>query len=606
MMLQEKQRLTTRVIQLADHNEELEEQAKRLKASEKSKAEDHTPKKGQGTKQKSGNTQMSTPKGSPTSSAQRVVKGSGDAAIDAQLLDNNPPKKFQFTKQESANGKGGDKSQGKNRKSKASASRASMGPDDNMSDAGSEASGGTIRRGIKIIRDHAPQNVYQPSAGRNSRERGNQKGYGKPPIPTMLAFNQSSQAEEDVPLPSDESDFDDDQVGEEGSASNGSRGTNNRLPRNARNSGRGNDANGYQGNHGQRDALRGRGRRDREPSPSPNRGNYDDEDDEPPYRRGRRDNFGRYPPRRDHGRDPHRPNGSFKDPKLSKYDGKIAWRSYEVKLMHMARKYDWDDDTKLAKLVEALDDKALTFFSNLPPEAQGNFQVVRKKMNNRFIPLEPATTVRKQLQTIQQNAEEALEEWAERCQQCAFGAWGEMSEEVAELAAVEAFLGGVLETEAAFFVMEKDPHTLDEALELLKKAIHGRKSLNCRFRNAQRTARTVSFASEPIVAEVRTTGVVNNPTPPESKTTDPKLEADIRDLQSSMTETKGQIAKILELLNAQNVERGRARFRSPSPSPDGPCYRCQERGHIARNCPNRSRSPSPMPRRESSTNPENK
>ena len=108
-------------------------------------------------------------------------------------------------------------------------------------------------------------------------------------------------------------------------------------------------------------------------------------------------------------------------------------------------------------------------FSNLPPEAQGNFQVVRKKMNNRFIPLEPATTVRKQLQTIQQNAEEALEEWAERCQQCAFGAWGEMSEEVAELAAVEAFLGGVQETEAAFFVMEKDPHTLDEALEIAQE-----------------------------------------------------------------------------------------------------------------------------------------
>ena len=40
---------------------------------------------------------------------------------------------------------------------------------------------------------------------------------------------------------------------------------------------------------------------------------------------------------------------SFKDPKLSKYDGKIPWRAYEVKLMLMARKYDWDDNTKLAK-----------------------------------------------------------------------------------------------------------------------------------------------------------------------------------------------------------------------------------------------------------------
>ena len=173
--------------------------------------------------------------------------------------------------------------------------------------------------------------------------------------------------------------------------------------------------------------------------------------------------------------------------------------------MHMARKYDWDDDTKLAKLVEALDDKALTFFSNLPPEVQGNFEIVKKKMNNRFIPREPSTTVRKQLQTIQQKPEEALEEWAECCQQCAFDAWGEKSEEVAELAAVEAFLGGVLETEAAVSVSEKDPSSLDEALEMFKKAVHSRKSLSCRFRNTQRTARTVSFAPDPIAADVRTT-----------------------------------------------------------------------------------------------------
>ena len=92
--------------------------------------------------------------------------------------------------------------------------------------------------------------------------------------------------------------------------------------------------------------------------------------------------------------------------------------------------------------MEALDDKALTFFSNLSPEVQGNFEVDQWKMNNRFTPEEPTMTVRKQLQVLQQNPEENLEEWAERCQQCAYDAWGEMSEDVAELVAVEAFLGG--------------------------------------------------------------------------------------------------------------------------------------------------------------------
>ena len=49
------------------------------------------------------------------------------------------------------------------------------------------------------------------------------------------------------------------------------------------------------------------------------------------------------------------------DPKLTKYTGKIPWCAYEVKLDLMATKYNWDEATKLAKLVEALEDVALTF-----------------------------------------------------------------------------------------------------------------------------------------------------------------------------------------------------------------------------------------------------
>ena len=43
-------------------------------------------------------------------------------------------------------------------------------------------------------------------------------------------------------------------------------------------------------------------------------------------------------------------------------------------------------------------------------------------MNNWFMPQEPAITIRKQVQTIHQNTEEALEEWVECCQQCAYDA----------------------------------------------------------------------------------------------------------------------------------------------------------------------------------------
>ena len=123
-----------------------------------------------------------------------------------------------------------------------------------------------------------------------------------------------------------------------------------------------------------------------------------------PYPRGRGDNFGgipeRYQARVDNNREQvcacKNWHSAIHEPKLSKYDGSIPWRVFEVKLLHLAQRYRWDNDTKLARLVESLEGKALMFFSKLPRNVQSNFEVVRKKMNNRFIPQEPAITVRKE------------------------------------------------------------------------------------------------------------------------------------------------------------------------------------------------------------------
>ena len=123
-----------------------------------------------------------------------------------------------------------------------------------------------------------------------------------------------------------------------------------------------------------------------------------------------------------------------------------------------------------------------------------------------------------------------------------------MSAEVAELAAVEAFLGGVHETEAAVSVMQNDPHTVDEALELLKRSVHHRKALQCKFRNTQRTARTVSFVPNHLAADVQTARIVSNP--PQQDFSQ-KYESELKDLWSLVAETQKDIVKILELLNQQ-------------------------------------------------------
>ena len=78
----------------------------------------------------------------------------------------------------------------------------------------------------------------------------------------------------------------------------------------------------------------------------------------------------------------------------------------------MARKYNWDNATKLAKLVEALEDKALTFYSSLPETTRESYSLVKAKFNARFGPKEPSRTAHNQLGILQQNSEEELEEFA--------------------------------------------------------------------------------------------------------------------------------------------------------------------------------------------------
>ena len=153
------------------------------------------------------------------------------------------------------------------------------------------------------------------------------------------------------------------------------------------------------------------------------------------------------------------------------------------------------------------------FFSNLSADVRTNYELVRKKMNSRFEPWEPPNTVCKQLQALHQEVDESMEEWAEHCQHYAYDAWGDINAEVAELAAVETFCTGAVDSEAVLPVLEKDPSTLDDALEMLKRSVHNWQSVNMRSRSSQKAVRSVSFAADSLLAvDICTAGVINSST----------------------------------------------------------------------------------------------
>ena len=106
-----------------------------------------------------------------------------------------------------------------------------------------------------------------------------------------------------------------------------------------------------------------------------------------------------------------------------------------------------------------------------------NYNQVNQKFSARFGPKEPSQTVRNQLKVIKQKAEEPLEEFAEHCQSLANDAWGDDNQDMADCAAMDAFLHGVMDTKSAYSAMDKNPANTNEALDYVKCAMHNHKAV---------------------------------------------------------------------------------------------------------------------------------
>ena len=283
------------------------------------------------------------------------------------------------------------------------------------------------------------------------------------------------------------------------------------------------------------------------------------------------------------------PMGPFlprpRDPKLSKYDGSLSWPAYEVKLEHMANQYGWDDGTKLAKLVEALEGKALNYYGTLDEVIRGNYRLVRQKFNARFFPREPARTAHNQLSVLTQKDDEELEEFAERALRLSMDAWSDTSIETANQVAQEAFLHGVQDKEAALITMNRSPANLDEALETLKKIIHDKRSLTGRGKAAAtKVVHNVSFGDQEDSSTVRVATVANSGSGGNANSTAmPKLEQEVKELANS-------VSQLITFLKEQHKSSDSPKSPQTPRAPGSPiiCYKCGGRGHRRTECPTKS------------------
>ena len=233
-------------------------------------------------------------------------------------------------------------------------------------------------------------------------------------------------------------------------------------------------------------------------------------------------------------------------PKPQMFSGKAGeWNSFIFQFAKTARYYGWDQHDKADRLLASLRGKAVDFIRKKQRKVQDDYRTLRDTLEQRFGKLEHPIAARCQLLYVRQEEGESIEDFADRILTKVNKAYPgiEMEQDLAK----DAFLRGCQNRSAAYAAAEKDPETLQDALEEVQNSVVNLKA----FGRGSAVTRQISFAGR-----------------------EEKEEED------SGTEEE-KVRKLFEkFMKERHSERsGRSRGRSAMR-----CYSCNGLGHMQRDC----------------------
>ena len=163
------------------------------------------------------------------------------------------------------------------------------------------------------------------------------------------------------------------------------------------------------------------------------------------------------------GRSRHR---SLPLPKSQVFAGKKReWNGFIFQFHKTARYFGWSQHDKVDRLLASLRGKAIDFIMSKPREVQDDYQPLKDALEVRFGKMEHPTSARRQLSYLRQEEGQSLENYADKLLSKVTEAYPGIDKEMEQDLAKEAFLRGCHHRSAAYAAAEKDPMTLQEALE---------------------------------------------------------------------------------------------------------------------------------------------
>ena len=236
------------------------------------------------------------------------------------------------------------------------------------------------------------------------------------------------------------------------------------------------------------------------------------------------------------------------------YDGTKSWDEWYFHFENVAVVNGWDDILKLKWLRVRLTGRAQKALQRIPESSLTTYETARTALKSRFEPVSRQTRYQAEFQTRRKRASEGWADFADDIKSLADKAYPTLQEEAREQLAINAYLQQLQPPQVAFSVKQKRPETLDDAVATTLEMES--------YMTEMGVTSMLSLTEEPAVCSVTDTSA-----------------------------TVDRLTRVVEQLSEQvaKLQQGMHSHREPSSTPSrifrGECWKCHQRGHIARNCP---------------------